>query len=104
MLLESDKGWHVGSENPYTIGIEHDGYVSDPSWYTTALYAASADLCRDITQSGYGINPLRTYFGDATTGINVLGGCTKIKGHQHYPNNTHTDPWRSTGIGKDFIN
>ena len=98
MLLESDKGWHVGSENPYTIGIEHDGYVSDPSWYTTALYTASADLCRDITQSGYGINPLRTYFGDATTGINVLGGCTKIKGHQHYPNNTHTDP----GINWDW--
>jgi PKD repeat protein len=22
----------------------------------------------------------------------VLGGCTKIKGHQHYPNQTHTDP------------
>jgi len=92
MLLEADKGWHVGAENPYTIGIEHDGYVSDPSWYTTALYTASADLCRDITQSGYGINPLRTFFGDATTGVNVLGGCTKIKGHQHYPNNTHTDP------------
>lgn len=98
MLLEADKGWHVGNENPYTIGIEHDGYVSDPSWYTAALYAASADLCRDITQSGYGINPLRTYFGDATTGVNVLGACTKIKGHQHYPNNTHTDP----GINWDW--
>jgi len=98
MLLEENKGWHVGAENPYTIGIEHDGYVSDPSWYTTALYTASADLCRDITQSGYGINPLRTFFGDATSGVNVLGGCTKIKGHQHYPNNTHTDP----GINWDW--
>ncbi len=98
MLLEADKGWHVGNENPYTIGIEHDGYVNDPSWYTAALYTSSADLCRDITQSGYGINPLRTYFGEATTGINVLGGCTKIKGHQHYPNNTHTDP----GINWDW--
>jgi PKD repeat protein len=98
MLLEADKGWHIGSENPYCIGIEHEGYVDDPSWYTVALYAASADLCRDITQSGYGINPLRTYFGDATTGVNVLGACTKIKGHQHYPNNTHTDP----GINWDW--
>lgn len=92
MVLEADKGWHVGAENPYTIGIEHDGYVSDPSWYTPELYNASADLCRDITQSGYGINPLRTFFGEATVDVNVLGGCTKIKGHQHYPNNTHTDP------------
>ena len=92
MLLEADKGWHVGSENPYCIGIEHEGYVDDPSWYTTALYTASSDLCRDITQSGYGINPLRTYFGEATVGLNLLGGCTKIKGHQHYPSQSHVDP------------
>lgn len=92
MVLESNKGWHVGAENPYTIGIEHEGFVSDPSWYTTALYNASADICRDATQSGYGINPLRTYYGASSSGINVLGGCTKIKGHQHFPNNTHTDP------------
>ncbi len=92
MVLESDKAWHVGAENPYTIGIEHEGYVSDPSWYTTALYNASANICRDITQSGYGINPLRTYYGASSSGVNVLGGCTKIKGHQHFPNNTHTDP------------
>ena len=98
MLLEANKGWHVGSENPYTIGIEHEGYVSDPSWYTTALYTSSANLCRDITQSGYGINPLRTFFGNSSTGVNVLGGCTKIKGHQHYPNQSHTDP----GINWDW--
>lgn len=92
MVLESDKAWHVGSENPYTIGIEHDGYVSDPSWYTTALYNGSAGICRDVVNSGYGINPLRTYYGASSSGSNVLGGCTKIKGHQHYPNQTHTDP------------
>lgn len=98
MVLEADKGWHVGAENPYTIGIEHEGYVSDPSWYTTALYTASSDLCKDIVNSGYGIDPLRTYYGASSTGVNVLGGCTKIKGHQHYPNNTHTDP----GINWDW--
>lgn len=92
MVLESNKAWHVGAENPYTIGIEHEGYVNNPAWYTTAMYTASSNLCRDITQSGYGINPLRTFFGTATTGVNVLGACTKIKGHQHYPNNSHTDP------------
>lgn len=92
MVLESNKAWHVGSENPYTIGIEHEGYVSDPSWYTTALYNASAGICRDITTSGYGINPLRTYYGASSSGLNTLGGCTKIKGHQHYPNSSHTDP------------
>lgn len=92
MVLEADKAWHVGSENPYTIGYEHDGYVNDPSWYTEALYNASADLSRDIVNSGYGIPPLRTYFGPSSSGNPTLGSCTKIKGHQHYPNQTHTDP------------
>lgn len=92
MVLEANKAWHVGSENPYTIGYEHDGYVSQPQWYTTALYTASAGISRDICNSGYGINPLRTYFGAASSGSNVLGSCTRIKGHQHYPNQTHTDP------------
>jgi N-acetyl-anhydromuramyl-L-alanine amidase AmpD len=95
MVLESDKAWHVGSENPYTIGIEHEGYVDNPAWYTNAMYNGSADLCRDICNSGYGLNPLRTYYGPSCTGGSSacqLGGCIKIKGHQHYPNQTHSDP------------
>ena len=100
MVLEANKAWHVGSHNPYTIGIEHEGYVNDASWYTTAMIQSSADLVRDITQSGYGISPLRTYYGASTSGVNVLGACTKIKGHQHFGNNTHTDP----GINWDWEN
>ena len=34
MVLESNKAWHVGNENGYTIGIEHEGYVSNAAWYT----------------------------------------------------------------------
>lgn len=98
MVLEEDKGWHVGSENPYTIGYEHEGYVDDPSWYTTPMYNSSADLSRDIINSGYGISGLRTYFGDASVGTNTLGNCTQIKGHQHYTNQSHTDP----GINWDW--
>ncbi|MES2798647.1 MAG: N-acetylmuramoyl-L-alanine amidase [Bacteroidota bacterium] len=92
LVDEADKAWHVGSENPYTIGYEHDGYVDNPAWLTNALYNASAALSVDITNSGYGIPPLRTYYGAASSGSNVLGSCTKIKGHQHYPNQSHTDP------------
>lgn len=92
MVLEANKAWHVGSENPYTIGYEHEGYVTEAQWYTPALYNASAGITRDICQSGYGISPLRTFSGAATTGTNTLGGCIKIKGHQHFPNQTHTDP------------
>ena len=79
----------MGSENGYTIGLEHEGYVSDPTWYTTAMYESSADLVKDIVNSGYGMNPLSCYKGSAQT---VLNACYQIKGHIHYPNQTHTDP------------
>ncbi|GAA4354825.1 hypothetical protein GCM10023185_17020 [Hymenobacter saemangeumensis] len=92
MVSEANKAWHIGNENPYTIGTEHEGYVNDASWYTTAMYNSSADLARDITVSGYGISGLRTFYGAATTGTFSTGACVKIKGHQHYPNQTHTDP------------
>src|SRR6218665_533331 len=95
MVLESNKAWHVGSENPYTIGLEHEGYNNTASWYTNAMYVSSADLVRDICSSGYGINPLRTYYGPGCSGTTAecgLGSCTKIKGHQMFPNQTHNDP------------
>jgi N-acetyl-anhydromuramyl-L-alanine amidase AmpD len=92
MVLESYKAWHVGSENSYTIGIEHEGYVSNAAWYTPSLYQGSANLVKDITQSGYGISPLRTYDGAGSTATQLLGNCIRIKGHQHYANQSHTDP------------
>lgn len=95
MVLESNKAWHVGSENPYTIGIEHEGYVSTPAYYTNAMYAGSAALVRDICASGYGIDPLRTYYGPGCTGSTSVcgeGACIRIKGHQMFPMQTHNDP------------
>ncbi|MFD2718518.1 N-acetylmuramoyl-L-alanine amidase [Hymenobacter monticola] len=92
MVTEANKAWHIGSENPYTIGTEHEGYVDDASWYTSAMYSSSAALARDIVGSGYGISGLRTFYGAATTGTFSTGACVKIKGHQHFPNQTHTDP------------
>ena len=92
MVLEADKAWHVGSENPYTIGYEHEGYVTQSQWYTEALYTASAALSRDIVNSGYGIPALRTYYGASSAGTQTLGNCTKIKGHQHFAGQSHTDP------------
>jgi N-acetyl-anhydromuramyl-L-alanine amidase AmpD len=92
MVLESNKAWHVGNENSYTVGIEHEGYVSNAAWYTQSLYQSSANLVKDITQSGYGINPKRTYDGAGSTSTQLLGNCIRIKGHQHYANQSHTDP------------
>lgn len=95
MILETDKAWHIGSENPYTLGIEHEGYASTGyNWYTTAMLMSSADLVRDMCSS-HSINPLRCYYGPGCSGTTQQcqqGACTKIKGHQMYPNQTHSDP------------
>lgn len=91
MVREYNKAWHVGSENAYTIGIEHEGYVTQASWYTTAMYNASAALVKDICGDN-NIDPKTCYKGPASSGVSVLSSTIKIKGHQHYPNQTHTDP------------
>ena len=92
MVLESNKAWHIGSENGYTIGLEHEGFATQTGWYTTAMYNTSAALVKDICLSGYGINPTTCYNGPSSSGTNLLSSTIKIKGHQHYPNQTHTDP------------
>jgi len=96
MVLESNRAWHVGSENGYTVGIEHEGYVTQASWYTVNMYTESAALVADICAS-HGIDPERTLFQPwgSTTYYNqsgIPGSCTKVKGHMHYPNQSHTDP------------
>ncbi|MCS6789933.1 MAG: N-acetylmuramoyl-L-alanine amidase [Bacteroidia bacterium] len=94
MVREADRAWHVGVGNNYSIGLEHEGYVSNPSWYTQAMYQASAALVRDIAQRR-GINPRSTWFGNACTGTTeqcYVKTCVNIKGHQQYPSQTHSDP------------
>jgi hypothetical protein len=94
MVYESDKAWHIGSENPYTLGIEHEGYNNNPSWYTNNMYVSSAALVKDMCTDN-NINPLRMYYGAGCSGTTQqcgLGSCTRVKGHQMYPNQTHNDP------------
>jgi len=94
MVLESNKAWHVGSENPYTVGIEHEGFVSSASWFTNAMYNSSGALTKDICNSN-AISKLRTYYGPGCSGTTaqcLQGSCVKVKGHQMYPSQSHTDP------------
>ncbi|SOD50879.1 N-acetylmuramoyl-L-alanine amidase [Pseudoxanthomonas wuyuanensis] len=98
MVRHAHTAWHVGSHNSYTLGIEHEGYVNNSSWYTTAMYNASSALVRHFCASYSGITCASAYNGAASSGINVLPTSVKIKGHQHYSNQTHTDP----GINWDW--
>ncbi|MGC4943145.1 N-acetylmuramoyl-L-alanine amidase [Kribbella sp. DT2] len=75
MVAEKDTAYHARNTNPYTVGIEHEGYVAQPSWFTDAMYRASAALTKNIAERR-GIPKTRTY----------------IKGHNEMPGNDHTDP------------
>lgn len=77
MVREKDIAYHAGNwtYNTQSIGIEHEGFVSDPSWYTDAMYRASAALTRNVCLK-YGIPMTRS----------------RIIGHSEVPGATHTDP------------
>lgn len=92
MVLESKKAWHVGTENGYTIGIEHEGYAAQTGWYTNAMLQSSANLVKDICSSGYGINPATAYNGPSCNCHSTQASSVKIRGHQHYPNTSKIDP------------
>ncbi|MCI4666951.1 MAG: N-acetylmuramoyl-L-alanine amidase [Bacteroidia bacterium] len=93
MVCEKDKAFHVKTDNAEAIGIEHEGFIDDGiAWYTQEMYEASAELVRDICQR-HGIDPLKTFAGPSTTGVDVLSNsCYHIKGHQHFRGNNHIDP------------
>ena len=75
MVAEKDTAWHARSANPYSIGIEHEGFIDQPSWFTDAMYRSSAALTANIADRR-GIPKDRNH----------------IKGHSEMPGNDHTDP------------
>lgn len=91
MVREADKAWHIGSENPYTLGTEHEGYVDTGSYYTTAMYNSTSALTKDMCTSNK-IDCNTCYPGPSQSDVAVQSQSYKIKGHQHFPNQTHNDP------------
>lgn len=102
MVREADKAWHARTANGYTIGVEHEAYGDIISFFTPEMYASSADLMRSICSRYETIDGYRTFCTDTLdngtaldSGLHSLGGesaCIKIRGHQHYPDQSHTDP------------
>ena len=75
MVREKDRAFHAGDYNRRSVGIEHEGFVNDASWFTDAMYRSSAALTRNIADR-YGIPKDRTH----------------IVGHSQVPGTDHTDP------------
>lgn len=76
-VKEKDVAWHAGNSdfNHRSIGIEHEGYVDDPKWFTDELYASSAKVTAAACDA-YGIPKDRKH----------------IIGHVEVPGTDHTDP------------
>jgi len=75
MVREKNRAWHAGDYNRRSVGIEHEGYVNNASWFTDQMYRSSAALTRDIADR-HGIPKDRTH----------------IVGHVQVPGSDHTDP------------
>ncbi len=108
LVRESDKAWHARDANRYSIGIEHEGYASNPDYYTDTMYKTSAALVRNICDRYDAIGSHYVFYRDTLDdgtaldyGLHELGGdnpstgksyCVRICGHQHLYNQSHTDP------------
>ncbi|MEV5952160.1 peptidoglycan recognition family protein [Streptomyces sp. NPDC051987] len=78
-VRETDIAWHAGNWdfNTRSIGIEHEGWVDRPEYFTDALYTESARLTASICDR-YGIPKDRDH----------------VIGHVEVPGTDHTDPGR----------
>ncbi|MFE6689023.1 N-acetylmuramoyl-L-alanine amidase [Streptomyces sp. NPDC057743] len=76
-VRDGDVAWHAGnwSYNTRSIGIEHEGWIDDPKWFTESLYTHSAMLTAAICER-YGIPKDREH----------------IIGHVEVPGTDHKDP------------
>jgi N-acetyl-anhydromuramyl-L-alanine amidase AmpD len=56
MVRERDVAWHAGNwaYNTRSIGLEHEAFIRNASWYTDVMYRTSAMLTRSLCRK-YGI-------------------------------------------------
>lgn len=60
MVADANYAWHATCWNQHSMGTEHEGFVSNPAWFTPELYQSSADLTR-AKANKYGFPKTRNY-------------------------------------------
>lgn len=92
MVREQYYAWHALCWNTHSFGTEHEGFVSNPAWYTYEQYKASADLQRHLCDKwgivkdrnhvvGHDEKRTSSWVSWAPAGLGIDPTC-----------NTHTDP------------
>ena len=92
IVRESYYAWHACCWNQYSFGCEHEGFASNPAWYTEAMYQASGGLHKHLCDA-YGIAKDRNHIvahGEKSNAnwvayCNANFGCSATC-------NSHTDP------------
>ncbi|EFE78565.1 conserved hypothetical protein [Streptomyces filamentosus NRRL 15998] len=74
-VRDKDTAWHARSANASSVGIEHEGWVDEPAWFTDAMYRSSAALTSHLSAK-----------------FNIPKDRAHIVGHVEVPGNDHTDP------------
>jgi N-acetyl-anhydromuramyl-L-alanine amidase AmpD len=87
MVREADRAWHVNCWNSWTVGIEHEGWVDQPQWFTPVMYQQSALLVRHLCDR-YGLAKDRLRI----VGHNVWQEQVLFPQLGWQSCNTHTDP------------
>jgi hypothetical protein len=75
MVRHEDMGQHIGGYNPISFGIEHEGFIYEPGWFTWEAYVASAQLTRWLCDH-----------------FDIPADRDHILGHVEVPGASHTDP------------
>jgi hypothetical protein len=91
-VRDANYAWHARCWNNHSTGTEHEGFASNPAWYTEEQYKASAGITRNLSAK----------FGWAKDRNHVVAhGQKSVSGWPAYASanlgidpycNTHTDP------------
>ena len=83
MVLEANYAWHALCWNTHSLGTEHEGFVSNPAWYTYEMYKTSADLQRHMLDK-----------------FAIARDRNHVVGHNEWQNSAWV-AWASGGLGID---
>jgi hypothetical protein len=83
MVRDAYYAWHALCWNKHSFGTEHEGFVSNPAWYTFEQYKASADLQRWLCDTH-----------------SIAKDRNHIVGHNEYQNTSWVN-WANANLGID---
>lgn len=94
LVRDAYYAWHARCWNGYSLGTEHEGFASNPAWYTTAMYNASGLLTQSKCNK-YGIAKDRNHvIAHGQKGFSGWVSWAQSAGYSYSwaTCNSHTDP------------